>query len=64
MELSGSSVDIATGYGVDDGKGGVRVRVGSRIFTSLYRPDMLCGPPDLISVCYGGSCAGGKAAGA
>jgi hypothetical protein len=34
-----SSVGIATGYGLDDRGVGVRVPVGSKIFTSPYRPD-------------------------
>jgi hypothetical protein len=36
-----SAVGIATGYGLDDQEAGVRVPVGSRIFTSPYRPDRL-----------------------
>jgi hypothetical protein len=27
---------------------GVRVPVGSNIFASPYRPDRLCGPPNLL----------------
>jgi hypothetical protein len=34
-----SSVGIATGYGLDDRGVGVRVPVGSRIFSSPRRPD-------------------------
>jgi hypothetical protein len=43
MELAAgdSSVGIATGYGLDDREGGVRVPVGSRIFSSPRRPDLL-----------------------
>jgi hypothetical protein len=37
-------VAIATGYGLD----GVRVPVGSRIFSSPQRPDRLWGPPNLL----------------
>jgi hypothetical protein len=37
----GSSVGLATGYGLDDGGVGVRVPIGSRMFTSTYRPDWL-----------------------
>jgi hypothetical protein len=48
MESRDSSVGIATGYGLDDRGGGVRVPVGSRIFTSPYRPDRLWGPPNLL----------------
>jgi hypothetical protein len=36
---------IATGYGLDDRGVGVRVPVGSRIFSSPSRPDRLWGPP-------------------
>jgi hypothetical protein len=36
-----SVVGIATSYGLDDRGVGVRVPVGSRIFTSLNRPDWL-----------------------
>jgi hypothetical protein len=41
-----SAVGIATGYGLDNREVGVRVPVGSRIFTSPYRPDRLWGPPN------------------
>jgi hypothetical protein len=47
-----SSVGIATGYGPDDRGIGVRVPVGSRIFSSARRPDRLCGPPNLLSNGY------------
>jgi hypothetical protein len=36
-----SAVGIAIGYGLDDGGVGVRVPVGSRIFSSPRRPDRL-----------------------
>jgi hypothetical protein len=36
-----SVVGIATGYGLDDQEVGVRVPVGSRILSSLYRSDGL-----------------------
>jgi hypothetical protein len=36
-----SSVGIATGYGLDDGGVGVRVLVGSRMFSCPRRPDRL-----------------------
>jgi hypothetical protein len=36
-----SVVGIATGYGLNDGGVGVRVPVGSRIFSSPRRPDRL-----------------------
>jgi hypothetical protein len=35
-----SSVGIATGYGLDDREVGVRVLVGSRIFSKSSRPDL------------------------
>jgi hypothetical protein len=37
--LLNNSAGIATGYGLDEGVVGVRVPVGSRIFTSSYRVD-------------------------
>jgi hypothetical protein len=51
----GSSVGIADGYGLNDRGVGVRVPVGSRIFSSPRCPDRLWGPP---------MGTGGKAAGA
>jgi hypothetical protein len=44
-----SVVDIATGHGLDDQEFGVRVPVGSRIFTFPRRPNRLWGPPNLLS---------------
>jgi hypothetical protein len=38
-----------TGYGLHDLGIGVRVQVGSRIFSSPRRPDRLWGPPSLLS---------------
>jgi hypothetical protein len=49
-----SAVGIATGYGLDDGRIGVRVPVGSRIFSFLRIPDRLWGPPNLLSNGYRG----------
>jgi hypothetical protein len=43
-----STVGIATGYGLDYREVGVRVLVGSRIFTSPCRPDRLWSPPSLL----------------
>jgi hypothetical protein len=42
-------VSIAIGYGLDDRGVGVRVPVGSRIFSSPRRPDRLWCPPNLLS---------------
>jgi hypothetical protein len=39
-----SAVGIATAYGLDDLGDGVRVPVGSRISSSLRRPDRFLGP--------------------
>jgi hypothetical protein len=47
-----SSVGIATGYGLDNQVVGVRVPVGSRIFSSPSHPDWLWGPPNLLSNGY------------
>jgi hypothetical protein len=44
-----SVVGIATGYGLHDRGLGVRVPVGSRIFSSPRSPDLLWGPPSLLS---------------
>jgi hypothetical protein len=49
-----SAVGIATGYGLDDRGVGVRVLVGSSIFTSPSRPERLWGSPSLLfSGCRG-----------
>jgi hypothetical protein len=47
-----SSVGIATGYRLDDGRVGVRVSVASRIFASSRRPDRFWGLPRLLSNGY------------
>jgi hypothetical protein len=57
-----SSVGIATGYGLDDREFGVRVPVGSRIFSCSRRPDRALGstqPP--IQWVPGALSSGGKA---
>jgi hypothetical protein len=57
-----NSVGIATGYGLDDRGIGVRVPVGSRIFSSPQRayPRRLWGPPSLLFNGYRGSLPGVK----
>jgi hypothetical protein len=48
--MSGDSVvGIATGYGLDGRGVGVRVPVGSRIFSSPCRPDRIWSQPNLLS---------------
>jgi hypothetical protein len=49
MAIRDSVVGIATSYGLDDQEVGVRVPVGSRIFSSLRRPDRLWGSLNLLS---------------
>jgi hypothetical protein len=55
----GSVVGIETDYGLDDLKVGFRVPVRSRIFSSPRLPDLLWGPPNLLSNGYEGSFPGG-----
>jgi hypothetical protein len=47
-----SGVGTATGYELDDRWVGVRVPVGSRIFSSPRCPERLWGPPNLLSKGY------------
>jgi hypothetical protein len=54
-----SAVGIATDYGLDDRGVGVRVPVGSRIFSSPRRPDLLWGSTNLLCSGYGGLFHGG-----
>jgi hypothetical protein len=44
-----STVDIATGYGLDGRGVRVRVPAGTRFFSSPHRPDRLWGPLSLLS---------------
>jgi hypothetical protein len=46
-----SAVSIATGYGLDRGVG-IRIPVGSRIFSTPKRSDRFWGPPSLLSNAY------------
>jgi hypothetical protein len=55
-----STVDIATGYGLDDRGVGVRVPVGSRIFSSPRRPDRLWAHPASYTMGSGGFAPGAK----
>jgi hypothetical protein len=50
-----SAVGIATGYGLNDGVVGVRVQVGSRIFSSSRLPHRFWGPLSLLSSGYLGA---------
>jgi hypothetical protein len=59
-----SVVGTETDYERDNQVVGVRVSVGSRMFSSPRRRERLWGPPNLLSNGYGGSFHGGKAAGA
>jgi hypothetical protein len=52
--IRGSAFGIATGYGQDDRGVGVRVPIGSKIFSSLRRPDWLRGSTSLLSNGYRG----------
>jgi hypothetical protein len=56
----GSAVDKASRYVFDDRWAGVRIPIGSRMFTSPYRPDRLW----CLLNSYGGSFANSRAAGA
>jgi hypothetical protein len=56
-------VGIETSYGLDDRGFGVRVTVGSGIFSTQRRPNRLWSTPNLLSNGYRGLFSGGKAAG-
>jgi hypothetical protein len=60
FSIRGSAVGIANGYGLDDRGAGVRVPVGSRMFTSPYHPDRLWSPPNPLFDGYGGLSPGVK----
>jgi hypothetical protein len=57
-------VGLATGYGLDDRKVGLRVPVESRMFSSPSPPARLWGSLNLLSMGTGSSFPGSKAAGA
>jgi hypothetical protein len=54
-----SAVGIATGYGLDHRGVGVRVPVGTRIFSSSRRSDLRWDPPCFLSNGYRGLFLGG-----
>jgi hypothetical protein len=55
MESRDSAIGIATVYGLDDQGFGVRVPVGSRIFSSPHHSDWFWSPPGLLSNGYRGN---------
>jgi hypothetical protein len=55
IRSSNSAAGIVTGYGLEDRGVGVRVLVGSRIFSSAHRPDLAWGPSDLLLNGYRGA---------
>jgi hypothetical protein len=60
----GSSVGIATAYGLHNRGIGVRVLVGPGMFTSPYRPTGSETHPASYPIASGGSFPGGKGTGA
>jgi hypothetical protein len=59
-----SAVGVATGYGLDGRKDGVRVSVGARFFSSSRCPERFGAHPASYPMGTGDSFPGGKAAGA
>jgi hypothetical protein len=62
LESRDSAFGIATAYLLDDRGVGVRVPVGSRIFSSVRRPGWLWSPPSHLSNGYWELFLRGKAA--
>jgi hypothetical protein len=62
FDSRGSTVGMATGYGLDNQGIGVRVPTRTIIFTSSYCPDRLWRSDNLLPNGYRHSSPGGKAA--
>jgi hypothetical protein len=58
--IRGDIISITTGYGLDDRRVGVRVLVGSIVFTSSYRPNRLWSPPSFLLNGHGAPSSGVK----
>jgi hypothetical protein len=63
MKPTNSAVGIGTGYGQDDRRVGVRVPVGSKMFSSPRPTGRFWGPPSLLSNGYWGLSPGVKRTG-